>query len=115
MTGTGTLKLTYSTMFDPPPSLDERFDAAVTAAKSNLGRDYPMWIDGQARAAAATFCARSPIDRHWELGQFARGINGQAEVELKRCSVLSEAGLLGFAIGHRAILIAPAAENVEVL
>ena len=78
MTGTGTFKLTYSTMFDPPLSLDERFDAAVAAAKSNLGRDYPMWIDGQARAADSTFCAHSPIDRHWEIGHFARGMRTDA-------------------------------------
>lgn len=78
MTGIGTFKLTYSTMFSPPPSLDEQFDTAVAAAKSNLGQVYPMWIDGKARTGATTFCTYSPIDREWELGRFAKGTKRDA-------------------------------------
>lgn len=78
MIGTDTFKLTYSTMFNPPPSLDQRFDAAVATAKSSLGRDYPMWIDGKPRTVAATLSARSPIDREWELGRFAKGTKRDA-------------------------------------
>jgi 1-pyrroline-5-carboxylate dehydrogenase len=66
-------KLTYSTMFDPPPQLHERFDAALASVKSKLGRDHPMWIGGRARDTADTFEVRSPIDRDWLLGRFARG------------------------------------------
>ena len=73
MTRTGTFKLTYSTMFSPPPVLHELFDAALASSKSQLGREYPMWIDGKARAAASTFASRSPINRNWELARFALG------------------------------------------
>ena len=66
-------KLTYSTMFDPPPALHERFEAALARVKAGLGAEHPMWIDGRARVAAATFESRSPIDRDWLLGRFARG------------------------------------------
>jgi len=66
-------KLTYSTMFDPPPSLHERFETALLEVKSRFGHDYPMWIGGKARAAAASFDVRSPIDRDWLLGRFPSG------------------------------------------
>jgi 1-pyrroline-5-carboxylate dehydrogenase len=67
-------KLTYSTMFDPPPELHERFDAALARAKARLGAEHPMWIGGRARSGAAEpFAVSSPIDRDWLLGRFARG------------------------------------------
>ena len=73
MTQNKEFKLTYSTMFDPPAALHERFDAALASARQRLGRDYPQWINGAARPAADSFEARSPIDRDWLLGRFARG------------------------------------------
>jgi 1-pyrroline-5-carboxylate dehydrogenase len=66
-------RLTYSTMFDPPPALHERFDAALASVRARFGGSYPLWIGGEAREAAATFDAHSPIDRDWLLGRFAKG------------------------------------------
>jgi 1-pyrroline-5-carboxylate dehydrogenase len=66
-------KLTYSTMFDPPAALHERFDAALAKVEGALGATHPMWIGGAARAAAETFDVRSPIDHDVLLGRFARG------------------------------------------
>jgi 1-pyrroline-5-carboxylate dehydrogenase len=70
---TETFRLTYSTMFDPPPVLHERFEAALARVRGRLGRDYPQWIGGAARDGASRFEVRSPIDRGWLLGRFARG------------------------------------------
>lgn len=66
-------RLTYSTMFDPPPALHERFDAALARVRDALGRDHPLWIAGAARSAAKSYELRSPIDRDWLIGRFARG------------------------------------------
>jgi acyl-CoA reductase-like NAD-dependent aldehyde dehydrogenase len=66
-------RLTYSTMFDPPVQVHERFDAALARVRSQFGRQYPQWIDGAPRAGRSTFAVRSPIDRDWVLGHFARG------------------------------------------
>jgi 1-pyrroline-5-carboxylate dehydrogenase len=66
-------RLTYSTMFDPPAELHQRFEAALERVRGRLGRDFPQWISGEPRAAAAHFEVRSPIDRNWLLGRFARG------------------------------------------
>jgi len=71
-------RLTYSTMFDPPAELHERFEAALAGVRGRLGGDYPQWIGGAARAARSTFEVRSPIDRDWMLGRFARGSAGDA-------------------------------------
>ena len=66
-------RLTYSTMFDPPPELHDRFEASLARLRSQLGSDYPQWIAGAPRAGRAHFEVRSPIDRNWLLGRFARG------------------------------------------
>ena len=39
-------KLTYSTMFDPPPEMHARFDAAMREVRSQLGRRHALHIDG---------------------------------------------------------------------
>jgi len=71
--GKSSFRLTYSTMFDPPAELHERFDAALDHVRGQLGRDHPQWIDGAPRAGRAHFEVRSPIDRDWVLGRFACG------------------------------------------
>ena len=71
-------KLTYSTMFDPPAELHQRFETALGRVKAGLGKRYPMWIGGAARDAAESFEARSPIDRDWLLGRFAKGMREDA-------------------------------------
>ncbi len=71
--GKGAFKLTYATMFDPPEAMHTRFEAALTRARSELGRDHPMLIDGKDRYAEAKFEDRSPIDAGWLLGTFQKG------------------------------------------
>lgn len=67
-------KLTYSTMFDPPPELHARFDEALQAFKGGLmGQDFPQWIDGQAQAGGTLFEVRSPIDQDLLIGRFTEG------------------------------------------
>jgi len=66
-------RLTYATMFDPPPSLHQRFDAALGQLRQQLGADHAMHIDGRPRLSERWFELRSPIDRELLLGRFARG------------------------------------------
>jgi acyl-CoA reductase-like NAD-dependent aldehyde dehydrogenase len=70
MSNQDAFKLTYSTMFDPPPALHERFDAALARVRERLGREHPLWIDGAARTSGRQFEVRSPIDRDWLMGRF---------------------------------------------
>ncbi len=72
-------RLTYSTMFDPPESLHQRFEAALDEARTKMGALHPMWIDGGPRVTASSFEVRSPIDSDWLLGSFP--VAGGTEVE----------------------------------
>lgn len=71
--GAGPFKLTYATMFNPPPALHDNFDKALAEAKSNLGKDQPMMIAGEDRYAELKFEDRSPINADWVLATFQRG------------------------------------------
>jgi 1-pyrroline-5-carboxylate dehydrogenase len=65
-----TFKLTYSTMFDPPAALDERFEAALAVTRAALGRNHALHVDGEDVAAAASYEKRSPADARVVLGRF---------------------------------------------
>jgi 1-pyrroline-5-carboxylate dehydrogenase len=63
-------KLTYSTMFDPPPELHQKFDAAATRMRDAIGREHGLLIDGHDRSCAQSFEKFSPIDARLMLGRF---------------------------------------------
>lgn len=66
-------KLTYSTMFDPPPELHDRFEAALATTKAGMGKDHTMLIGGKEVHAPESFEDRSPINQDWLLGRFPKG------------------------------------------
>lgn len=76
-------RLTYSTMFDPPAMLHERFEAALAGLAPALGDEYPMFVDGRARTAGARFEVRSPIDRDRLVGRFAAGGAADADAAVE--------------------------------
>lgn len=65
-------KLTYSTMFDPPPEMHARFDAALRDVRSTLGQRHALHINGQDIQTQDAREKRSPINREWLLGSFAQ-------------------------------------------
>jgi acyl-CoA reductase-like NAD-dependent aldehyde dehydrogenase len=69
-------KLTYSTMFDPPPEMHARFDAALDEVRAGLGRQHALHIAGKDVETGVFKDKLSPIDIDWLLGSFA-----QANVE----------------------------------
>jgi 1-pyrroline-5-carboxylate dehydrogenase len=80
-------KLTYSTMFDPPATLHERFESALAAVKGALGTEHPMWIGGAPARCAEQFEVRSPINRDWLLGRFHRGGATEADAAVQAARV----------------------------
>ena len=66
-------KLTYATMFDPPPELHTLFDEKLVHMKANLGQEQPMLINGEDRFAQEKFESISPINTDWVLGTFQKG------------------------------------------
>ncbi len=75
-------KLTYATMFNPPPELHLRFDEALANVKSNLGVEYGMLINGQERFAEQKFNDRAPSDTDIVLGVFQKGTAQDAHAAL---------------------------------
>ncbi len=73
-----TFKLTYSTMFDPPPELHERFEAALVKTRAALGKDYGHYIDGRNMNGGPMRDDVSPIDTTTVLGRFP--VAGRDEV-----------------------------------
>lgn len=63
-------RLTYSTMFDPPPELHEQFDDALQAVRADLGGRFCHFINGQDVAADTRIDNVSPINTDWVLGSF---------------------------------------------
>jgi acyl-CoA reductase-like NAD-dependent aldehyde dehydrogenase len=63
-------KLTYSTMFNPPAALHERFEAALASVRTGLGEVHMNFIAGTDRAAKVTRELRTPINRDEVLGRF---------------------------------------------
>jgi len=66
-------KLTYSTMFNPPEEMHERFEAALAEVRSRLGGTYALHIDGRDVAASRSYATHSPIDERLLLGHFPLG------------------------------------------
>ena len=64
-------RLTYATMFDPPPEMHERFDAALVSVRSTLGGRHPLFLYGGDTPAAHYDSRSSPIDCDIQLGEFA--------------------------------------------
>jgi 1-pyrroline-5-carboxylate dehydrogenase len=58
-------KLTYATMFDPPPELHDRFEAALAATKAGMGKEHTMLIGGREVDAPESFEDRSPMIGCW--------------------------------------------------
>jgi 1-pyrroline-5-carboxylate dehydrogenase len=66
-----TYRLTYSTMFDPPAELHQRFEAALVAVRGRLGQTWDHYVAGKRLPARDYALSMSPIDQDLVLGRFA--------------------------------------------
>ncbi len=72
-------KLTYSTMFDPPPEMHARFEAALQQVRAGLGARQALHIDGVDVHTERHRDKFSPINRSWLLGSFAQATAADAD------------------------------------
>jgi 1-pyrroline-5-carboxylate dehydrogenase len=63
-------KLTYSTMFNPPAEMHERFETALAKVTAALGATHDFYIDGADRKGTKHDARKSPIDQRMVLGHF---------------------------------------------
>ena len=80
------VKLTYSTMFDPPPELHDRCDAAMQTLRGKLGATHALYIGGKDRPTKRTRPNQSPTDRKLVLGQFAAATAADVEDAMRAAS-----------------------------
>ena len=66
------IKITYATLRNDNEQLHADFEAGLERARSELGRTYPLYVNGEARTGEGTFEDRSPIDGSL-VGRFAKG------------------------------------------
>jgi 1-pyrroline-5-carboxylate dehydrogenase len=70
---TVTEKITYTATADQIERMHAVFDQALEDVNNELGKTYPMIINGEERTAKATFEVKSPIDHSIVMGTFQRG------------------------------------------
>jgi 1-pyrroline-5-carboxylate dehydrogenase len=64
-------RLTYSTMFDPPPQLHAGYDAAMARVVAGLGASHALHIGGEDRRGSDAALTRNPANQEQVLGEFA--------------------------------------------
>jgi 1-pyrroline-5-carboxylate dehydrogenase len=72
-------KLTYATMFNPPEELHTKFDQALEKTRANLGKEYPMIIDGKNVYSDEKFEDRTPINTDTVLAVMQKGNEKHAQ------------------------------------
>ncbi len=75
-------KLTYATMFNPPPELHTRYEEALARVKAALGREHAMLIDGQDVFADEKYQDFSPINTDLVLATLQKGNENHAHQAL---------------------------------
>ena len=67
-------KLTYASMFNPPETVHQQFEAALAHVLAHeLGKPHAMLINNQDVFAEQTYDNRSPVNRSWLLGHMQSG------------------------------------------
>ena len=65
-------KITYATLSADNPQMHQNYEEGVEVARAWMGKDYPFYVDGEARTGDAWEEERSPIDHDVLIGRFAR-------------------------------------------
>lgn len=105
-------KLTYSTMFDPPPALHERFETALAAVRRRLGIRHAHWIGGEDVAGDEGFDTVSPINTEWVLGTFPAAGEQQVDSAV-RAAKAAFPGWRAMPMAERNRLLRKVAEQIE--
>lgn len=76
-------KLTYATMFNPPPEVHDNFDAALKKIRAGLGKEYGLIINNQDVFADEKFEDRTPINTEVVLAVMQKGNEQHARAALQ--------------------------------
>lgn len=76
-------RLTYGTMFNPPESLHEGYEAAVERIKQHMGRRHPLYIAGENCEPEQYVECYAPFDTTLHLGSFASATSAEADAAMQ--------------------------------
>jgi 1-pyrroline-5-carboxylate dehydrogenase len=76
-------KVTYSTLSADNPQMHEDYEAGVEVAKNWFEKEYPFYVNGEARTSARIEEERSPIDNDILIGRFHTATEGDVEDAVK--------------------------------
>jgi acyl-CoA reductase-like NAD-dependent aldehyde dehydrogenase len=105
-------KLTYATMFNPPPELHARFDDALARVEARLGARHALHLGGEDRPGAIEETRCSPIDKRCVLGHFAVANAAQADSAMAQAQAAFP-GWRATPYGERARLLKRVAALIE--
>ena len=72
-------KITYTSTPEQVAAMHEAFDRAIDEVRGQLGKTYPLIINGEERAGAETFEVRSPADHDLVIGRFTVGTSSDVD------------------------------------
>ncbi len=78
-----TFRLTYSSMYDPPEAMHQRFEEALASVRAALGRTHALFVDGVEREAVDYAVGASPIDTTLTLGRFPLATAADVEAAMR--------------------------------
>ena len=93
-------KLTYSTMFDPPPEMHTRFEAALNEVRGRLGAKHALHIDGKDVLTATA--SRQAQSRSIAIGRSARSHRPARPMSSARCTAAQQLSALARHAARRA-------------
>ncbi|MGH2786683.1 MAG: aldehyde dehydrogenase family protein [Actinomycetota bacterium] len=76
-------KITYSTLSADNPQMHKNYEEGIETARSWFGRDYPFYVNGDARTSDRTEEERSPIDNDILIGRFSTATDADVEDAVK--------------------------------
>ena len=86
------LKVTYATLRNDNEELHEQFEHGMAQARTQLGKHYANFINGEPRQGEGEFEDRAPIDDSLVVGYFAKGTRQDAKDAIAAARALSPAG-----------------------
>ena len=66
------MKITYATMNADDEQLQAAYDEGVEAARRDLGKTHPFYVNGEAKTTTNTFDEYSPNDRTLHVGSYSQ-------------------------------------------
>ncbi len=72
-------KITYTATADQIERMHSAVDEALAQVPGELGKTYPMVINGNERAGSGTFEVRAPADRNLVIGHFQSGTKSDVD------------------------------------